>query len=218
MGSETYAEYAVAPAKTLAAKPQILSFVEAAAVGMAVRTAWSALFGPADLKQGQRVLIHGAAGGVGLVAVQLAKWKGAEVIGTCSAANVDLVRSLGADQVIDYNDTQFEKVVRDVDVVLDGVGEDIADRSWSVIKPGGILMFIIGRPSPEAAEAHGVRLARADVADAPPDFMQRAADLIAQGKLRLQVRQVFPLEDASKAHALSETRHGAGRIVLQVAD
>jgi NADPH:quinone reductase-like Zn-dependent oxidoreductase len=218
MGSGTYAEFAIAPATSLAPKPSRQSFDEAASVGMGTRTAWGTLFGVGDLQAGQRVLIHGAAGGVGIFAVQLAKWRGAEVIGTCSAANVELVRSFGADQVIDYNTTPFETVVSDVDVVLDTVGGDVPDRSWSVMKPGGVLTFITGRPSQEAAQAHGVRAARPVGSDTPSDFIRQVAELIEGGKLRPLVRQVFPLAEASKAHALSETRHGAGRIVLHVAN
>ena len=218
MGSGTYAEYAVAPAITVAAKPNNMSFDEAAAVGMGARTAWAALFGLADLQPGQRVLVHGAAGGVGVFGVQLAKSKGAEVIGTCSTRNVELVRSLGADQVIDYTTTAFETVVRDVDVVLDTVGGDTTDRSYSVLKPGGMLAFIAGRPAPGAAEQHGVRLARPAGADAAPGWIRRVAELIEAGHLRPLVRQVLALEDARKAHALSEAGHGAGRIVLRIAD
>jgi NADPH:quinone reductase-like Zn-dependent oxidoreductase len=218
MGEATYADYAVAPALSLATKPSSITFYEGAAVGMGARTAWGALLDLGDLRPGQRVLIHGAAGGVGVFAVQLAKAKGAEVIGTCSTANLELVRSLGADQVIDYTSTAFDTVVRDVDIVLDTVGGETTDRSYGVLKAGGLLAFIAGRPAPGVAEQHGVRLVRPTEEHAPPDFMRHIAQMIEAGMLRPLVRQVLPLADARKAHMLSETGHGAGRIVLRIAD
>jgi NADPH:quinone reductase-like Zn-dependent oxidoreductase len=219
IGRGTYAEYAIAPSASLAPKPAALTFGEAASVGLAARTAWGGLFNLGDLQPGQRLLVHGAAGGVGVHAVQLGKWRGAEVIGTASAANVDLVRSLGADTVIDYNATPFESVVEDADVVFATVGGDVIDRSWQVLKPGGILIPIAGRPpSEETAQQHGMRLARPGVTTAPPDVMARVADLLVAGTLRPVVRAVFPLEQARQAQELSETGHGRGHIVLQVRD
>jgi len=132
-------------ADSLAQKPHNISFDRAAAIPVGARTAWIALFSLADLQARQVVLVHGAAGGVGNYAVQLARWKGAHVIGTASMNNLDFVRTLGAETVVDYNTTPFETVARDVDVVVDTVGGETQERSWSLIKPGGILIAI-GHP------------------------------------------------------------------------
>ena len=151
-----YAEYVVVPAADVAFKPQTLDFVHSAALPHVTLTAWQALFEAADLAEGQTVLIHAAAGGVGHVAVQLAKLRGATVIGTASD-NIDFLRELEVDQAINYATTRFEDVVSDVDVVLDTVGGDTQERSWSVLKPGGILVSSVQPPSEEEAQAHGVR-------------------------------------------------------------
>ena len=146
-GGGGYAEYVAAPAADLVAKPGTMDDSQAAGLPLAALTAWQALFETTDLQAGQTVLIHAAAGGVGHIAVQLAKWKGARVIGTASARNEAFLRELGVDRVIDYNQTRFEDVAGDVDVVLDGVGGEIQERSWGVLKPGGMLASIRGRPS-----------------------------------------------------------------------
>ncbi|MSQ23006.1 MAG: NADP-dependent oxidoreductase [Chloroflexi bacterium] len=215
-GRGCYAEYALASAAALALKPANVSFDEAGSVGVGARTAWGGLFEVGGLQAGQRLLVHGAAGGVGIYAVQLGKWKGAEVVGTASAANFDLVRSLGADTVIDYNATRFETMVEDADMVFDTVGRETQERSWQVLKPGGILVAITGRPSEEMAQQHRVRLGRVGPTSAPPDVMQRIAELLEKGLLRTVIRKVFPLSEAREAQILSETGHGAGRIVLHV--
>ena len=151
-----YAEFAVVPDSAAAMRPRSLDHIHAAALPHVCLTAWQALIEEAKLAAGQTVLIHGAAGGLGHVAVQLAKVLGAWVIGTGSR-NIDFVRELGVDQAIDYSLTPFEDVVHDVDVVLDTVGGDTQDRSWGVLKPGGILVSVIQAPSQEAAAARGVR-------------------------------------------------------------
>ena len=156
-GSGTYAEYAIAAVTTLCPKPSNTSFDEAATIWVGALTAWNGLFNMGGLESGQSVLIHGGAGGVGLWAVQLARWKGAHVTATASMGNVDYVRSLGAETVIDYTKTKFESVARDMDVVLDTVGGDYIDRSWPVLKKGGILVTVAGRGAPEKAAQYGVR-------------------------------------------------------------
>jgi NADPH:quinone reductase-like Zn-dependent oxidoreductase len=216
-----YADYAVVPADSLAHKPRNLSFDQAASVPIGARTAWMALFSLADLQAGQRVLVHGAAGGVGNYVVQLARWKGAHVIGTASFNNIEFVRALGAEIVIDYNTTPFEQVAHDVDVVVDPIGGQTQDRSWSLIKPGGILVAIGHPPAEEMAAQHGVRTV-STVLDqrVPPRIstepLQEISGLIESGLLLPQVGKVFPLEEA--AQALSEAGHGRGRIVLHIAD
>jgi NADPH:quinone reductase-like Zn-dependent oxidoreductase len=218
-----YADYAVVPTGSLAHKPRNISFDQAASVPIGARTAWMALFNLADLQAGQQVLVHGAAGGVGNYAVQLARWKDAHVIGTASFTNLEFVRSLGADTVIDYKTTPFEQVAHDVDVVVDPIGGQTQDRSWPLIKPGGILVAI-GHPTAEdMAVQHGVRTA-STVLDqrVPPRFsnepLQEISGLIESGLLHPQVGKVFPLEEAAQAQALSETGHGRGRIVLHITD
>ena len=150
-GAGTYAEYAVAPEGTLAPKPAAVSFDQAATLAVGGVTAWAGLFGAADLEAGQRLLVHGGAGGVGSFAVQLGHWKGAHVIGTASAPNLDAMRALGADEVIDYAAARFEDVPHDLDVVFDTVGGEVTDRSWGVLRPGGILVVIAGMPDADTA-------------------------------------------------------------------
>jgi NADPH:quinone reductase-like Zn-dependent oxidoreductase len=211
-----YAQYAVAPASDVAAKPKSLDDVHAAAIPHATLTAWQALFGIADLTKGQTVLIHGAAGGVGHLAVQLAKWRGAKVIGTGSR-NLDFVRGLGVDEAIDYSTTPFENAVSNVDVVLDTVGGDTQQRSWQVLKPGGILVSIVQAPSEETAKAHGVRGAM--VFSSPPiaEVLTEVAALVDSGKIKPEVSAVLPLQEIRKAHQMVEAGHTRGKIVLQVA-
>ncbi len=213
------AEYVVAAATDIAAKPQSLDFIHAAALPHAILTAWQALIEAAQLEAGQTVLIHAAAGGVGHVAVQLAKTRGATVIGTTSQ-HTNLLHALGADQVIDYTATAFEDAVRDsvgaVDVVLDLVGGETQERSWAVIKPGGILVSAVQPPSEERAQAEGVRCYY--VASAPPigATLAEVAKLVDSGKIRPVVSAVLPLSDIRQAHELVEGRHTAGKVVLQV--
>jgi NADPH:quinone reductase-like Zn-dependent oxidoreductase len=173
------------------------------------------LFDAADLQPGQRVMIHAAGGGVGTFAVQLAKWKGAYVIGTASEKNHGFLRDLGADETIDYNKIRFEDVVRDVDVVFDTMAGETRDRSWQVLKKGGILVSILGPPSQEDAAKHGVRGAGVFVQANPAQLKEMAA-LVDGGKLRPIVDAVLPLAEAGRAHAMNETLHTRGKIVLRV--
>ena len=216
-----YAEYISVPAVQVALKPQSLDFLQAAALPHVAISAWRALMDTARLAIGQTVLIHGAAGGVGSVAVQLAKYLGARVIATASSNNLDYLRSLGADEVIDYTATRFEDVVNDVDVVLDligDMGDNTQSRSWQVLKPGGILVSLVQFPSPETAAAHAVRGAfvTADVCDT--QTLTEIGHLIEAGHIQPVASAVYSLADIRQAHAESESRHVRGKIVLQVAD
>jgi NADPH:quinone reductase-like Zn-dependent oxidoreductase len=211
-----YADYVVARTQHLALKPNLLDHIQAAAVPLASLTAWQSLFELAGLESGQTVLIHGAAGGVGHFAVQFAKWREAKVIGTASASNQDFLRELGADQVIDYTRTMFEKAVHDVDVVLDTIGGDTQQRSWQVLKKGGILVATLGVSSPEAAHRHGVRGEGVMVRPDASQLTQIAA-LIDAGDLKPAVTTILPLAEAQQAHELSQNGHVRGKIVLQVA-
>lgn len=211
-----YAEYIVVREEELALKPKTLDHVHAAAVPLAALTAWQALFEHGGLEAGQGVLIHAAAGGVGSFAVQLARWKGARVIGTASARHHEYLKDLGCDHVIDYTATRFEDVVRDVDVVLDTQAGETRARSWQVLKKDGILVTILGPgPTPEEAASHGVRsalfLVRGDAAQ-----LREIARLIDSGAVKVHVDAVFPLAEAGRAHALSATNHVRGKIVLKV--
>jgi NADPH:quinone reductase-like Zn-dependent oxidoreductase len=211
-----YAEYIAVRASELGHKPRSIDHVQASAIPLACLTAWQALFDAGGLKAGQRVLIHAAAGGVGTFAVQLAKWKGAHVVGTASERNHAFLRELGADEVIDYTKTNFEEVVRDVDVVLDTLAGQTRDRSWNVLKKDGILVSILGQPSPDDAAQRGVRAAGVFV---EPNQAQlgEIAKLVDSGKLRPIIETALPLAQAARAHEMNQTLHTRGKIVLQVA-
>ena len=209
----TYAEYLVVAADILAAKPHSLSHAEAAAVPVAATTAWQALFEYANLRAGQRVLVHGAAGGVGHLAVQLAHWKGAHVIGTASARNEEFLKGLGVNEFIDYENTAFEQVLHNLDVVFDTVGGETAARSWPVLKPGGFFVSSVGAANEEQAQAHRARSANFQVS---PDAGQLAqlALLLDEGRLKISLQQTFPLAEAAAAQALGRQGHVRGKLVL----
>jgi NADPH:quinone reductase-like Zn-dependent oxidoreductase len=219
-----YAEYVTAPASDIAHKPRSLDHIQAAALPVAALTAWQALFDAGELSAGQKVLIHAAAGGVGHIAVQLAKWKGAYVIGTASGPNENFLRKIGVDEFINYRKTRFESVVQDVDVVLESVNRDIAveavpgetlERSWGVLKKNGVLVSICATPSSETADAYGVRAKRVHM---QPSAMQltEIAKLVDAGHVKPIINTVLPLKEAREAHRLSQKGHTRGKIVLQV--
>lgn len=210
-----YAQFAIVEEAEAAAMPAALDFVRAGATPLTSLTAWQCLFDVAKLEKGQTVLVHGAAGGVGHFAVQLAKWKGATVIATASADQAEFVKGLGADRVIDYKAVKFEDAVKDVDVVLDAVGGDTTDRSAAVLKKGGILVSIAGDPTPAKFEERGARVAMHLV---EPNGKQLAqiAKLVETGAVKPHVSMQLPLSEAAKAHTQSETGHNRGKIVLTV--
>ena len=212
-----YAEYTAAPVEKLAPKPKALNFDEAAAIPIGATTAWQGIFDHGGLQAGQRVLIQGAAGGVGLFAVQFARWKGAHVIGTTSTANVNFVRSLGAETVIDYTSTPVEQVVHDVDLVFDTVGGNTLESSLRVLKRGGTLVTIAGQPPEEKVRERGVRVASL-AAQVSSDLLQTFAQLIDEGQIKVFIAEKFPLSQAQQAHERSQSGHGRGRIVLSIAD
>jgi NADPH:quinone reductase-like Zn-dependent oxidoreductase len=213
----TYAQYVTADVSALAPKPQTADFVTAAALPLVSIVSWQTLFDTAGLQPGQTVLVHGASGGVGHIAVQLVKWKGAKVIGTASAKNADFLRDLGVDEVIDYHKTRFEDAAHNVDVVLDLIGGDTQQRSYDVLKKGGIMVSTVGIKNPALAEKYGVRavgfMARPDGGE-----LKQIADLVDQGKLRVTVTEVLPMKDAAKAHEQSQSGHVRGKIVLKASD
>lgn len=211
----TCAEYAAIRESELAHKPQTISHVEAATLPLAGIAAWESIVTTAQVSAGQRVLVHAASGGVGSIAVQLAKARGAYVIATTSEKNRALVQSIGADEVIDYRTQKFQDVVRDVDAVLDTIGGEVQEASWSVLKPGGILVSIISTPPEEKAEALGVRSAFLFIQSSAA-ILAQLAELVERGKLRPLVGAEFALKDIAKAHALSQSRHAAGKIAVYV--
>jgi len=212
-----YAEYAVVPAEEAAHRPHSLDDVLAAAVPLAATTAWQALFCKGRLLAGQSVLIHGAAGGVGGFAVQFAKAKGARVIATTGSEHQDYVRSLGADEVVNYELFHFESVVHGVDMVLDTIGGETQQNSWQVLKAGGILVSTLSASSPPPGTALGVRSASLV---ARPNTAQLAeiGKWIDAGQVKVSLQTVLPLAEARQAQALSQCGHTQGKIVLQVAD
>lgn len=212
-----YAEYVAAPQTDLSLKPKNIDFVEAAAYPLVALTAWQALFEAGNLSGGERLLIQGAAGGVGHVAVQIAKWKGAHVIGTGSTNNVDFLRELGVDEVVNYTTTRFEDVVAPVDIVLNCIGNpEIINRSLNVIKAGGRFVSIAG--GADQAEAEKRQIKASGILVRPVEsHLDAIADLIQQGKLKMVVTKVFDLKDMDKAHAFAESRElRRGKIVLKV--
>jgi NADPH:quinone reductase-like Zn-dependent oxidoreductase len=212
-----WAEYVTVKQWEVAAKPRSLTFAEAAAVPMCALTAWQALVSVAHLQPGQTVLIHGGSGGVGSFAIQIAKARGARVIATASTANQDLLKQLGADVAVDYTKTKFEDVAKDVDAVLDPIGRETLARSYSVVKKGGIVLDLVGRPDPSELEKHEIRGAAIWVRPDAKDLTE-IADLIDAGKIKPMVTQVLPLSEAIAAQRQAETHHTRGKIVLRIAD
>jgi NADPH:quinone reductase-like Zn-dependent oxidoreductase len=211
------AEYVVVQAADLAPRPRSLDHVHAAAVPLSALTAWQALFIHAGLAAGQRVLIHGAAGGVGAYAVQLARWRGADVSATASSRHHDFLREMGAETVVDYRTTRFEEVLRDVDVVLDTIGGDTLERSWRVLRRGGTLVSVAAPTPPEPARDAGVR-GIFFIVEPSRDQLIEIARLIDSGQIRPVLAAVLPLAQAREAFERGLAGHVQGKIVLRVDD
>lgn len=211
----TAAELVAVRAEDLAPKPRSLDHTHAAAVPLAALTAWQGLFDHAGLAKGQSVVIHGAAGGVGTYAVQLARWRGARVIATAAHEDAGTLRQLGADDVIDYKAERFEDRAGKVDVVFDAVGGETRTRSWQVLRPGGTLVTL---PAPIPTEEAKGREARGIFFVVKPSRTQLAAiaHLIDDGRVRVLLSEVFPLERAREAFEHGAHAHKPGKIVLQV--
>jgi NADPH:quinone reductase-like Zn-dependent oxidoreductase len=211
-----YAEYVIVKENEASRKPNTLDPISAAAVPLAGLTAWQGLFQHGGLKSQQRVLIHAGSGGVGHFAIQFAKARGAHVITTVSGQGVDFVRKLGADEVIDYKKQPFENEVKDVDMVFDLIGGETQNRSWSVLKKGGILVSTLSPPSQETAAAHGVRAMRY-TAEISGSELGEIATLIDAGKVKPFVSKTFALKDAISALQSVEQGHTQGKVVLTIA-
>jgi len=214
--SGAYAEYAQPFAKMMAHKPNTLNFIEAASAPIVTVTAWQMLFDYARVTAGQTVLIHGAAGNVGAYAVQMAKQVGAHVVASASSADLDYVRSLGAETVVDYKKQRFEDYVTGVDAVLDTVGGDTQQRSLQVLKPGGILVSVVSPVSEEVQKRFGIRAAYFYV-DVTTARLKKITELFDSGQISTAVGAVLPLEEARVAHELlAGAPHKRGKIVLSV--
>jgi NADPH:quinone reductase-like Zn-dependent oxidoreductase len=215
IGGGGYAEKAVLDQQALARKPPTIDHAHAAAIPLAGTTAWQGLFRHGQLKSGQSVLIHGGSGGVGHFAVQFAKAKGARVLTTVSTDNVDFARRLGADVVIDYKTQRFEEHARDLDMVFDLIDGETRERSWPLLKRGGVLVSTLTEPSQEKAAQHGVRALRYTV-EADGGELTEIVGLVASGKVKPHLQKTFPLEEA--AQAMNEVEHGSsvGKIVLSL--
>jgi NADPH:quinone reductase-like Zn-dependent oxidoreductase len=215
--ASAYAEYVTAPSRQFAKKPANLSYAEAAAVPLAGLTAWQILTAAADVQPGQRVLITAAAGGVGHLAVQFAKALGAYVTGTASAGKHEWLRELGADELVDYQNTAVDEAVADIDVVVDLIGsETTLDQAIKVLKPGGRLVAVPSGTSAELvskAKAAGVR-ATGFLVEPDGHALGEIARLIEAGKVRVEVEQVYPLAEAAKAHERMESGRTRGKLVL----
>jgi NADPH:quinone reductase-like Zn-dependent oxidoreductase len=211
-GIGTWCERIALPEAEAVPFPDSLPFEQAASLPLAGISAWIAIVQMANVTPGMRVLIHAAAGGVGSLAVQLARIRGAEVIATCSQANVDYVRSLGA-EAIAYDTTAFEDVVRDVDLVLDVVGGDVHRRSYRVLKRGGTIVCLLAAPFDDLGAQYGVKVMVAQVLS-DPAALKRIITLVAGGELRPRVEHVLPLSDFARAQEMSQTGHARGKTVL----
>jgi NADPH:quinone reductase-like Zn-dependent oxidoreductase len=217
--SGSYAEYAVVPVDSLARKPLSMTFEEAAGVPIAGETAYRALHEVAQIKPGQTVLIHGAAGGVGSAGVQIAKAAGARVIGTASANNADFLRSLGAQQAIDYRKQKFEDVVKKVDVVFNTADKETNDRSIAVVREGGMLVSIVGMPDAIACGVAKIRCGT-PIRNGPTnaELLARVGELADAGKFKVHVDQVYSMEEAEKAWEKSRGGHARGKLIIRVSE
>jgi NADPH:quinone reductase-like Zn-dependent oxidoreductase len=211
----SFAEYALVPLKDLVKKPRSLDFKIAASLPMPALTAWQAIIDTAEAKPGMRFLIHGASGGVGSFAAQIARWKDAEVAATASEPSFDYLRSIGVDPIIDYRRERFEEKLRDIDVVLDPLGGDTQARSWSVLKRGGMLINLIGEIDEEAASRAGVRAVDFGMEYDVEDLEQIAA-LVESGAIRPHISKVLPLDQAKQAMDLNQQGKSHGKIVLEI--
>jgi NADPH:quinone reductase-like Zn-dependent oxidoreductase len=211
-GSGSYAEYALAPAKAVAAKPRHLSFEEAAGLPIVGETAWRAMVTVANVQPGQKVLIQGGAGGVGSSAVQIAKARGAWVVATASPDHADFVRHLGAEEVIDYHSVRFEDQVHDMDVVLNTVDADTGVRSIKVVKPGGVLVSVVGPPPADQCAAAKIRC---DITGSVNgEKLGQVTDLADRGQLTVHIDRKMRLDQAAEAWQLSKEGHIGGKIIL----
>ena len=209
-----YAEYIVVSENEIAAKPKTLDWRKSAAVPLVTLTAWQALKDIGAVKQGDRILIHAGAGGVGIAAIQLAKQAGATVYTTSSPRNIEFLKELGADEVIDYTQKDFSRL-ENLDIVFDTMGGEILEKSWATLKKGGSLVSVAEVPDEELATRHEVQASFCFV-QANPEQLSKISNLIDSGNIKVEVDSVFQLEDVTQAHEKSESGHTRGKIVIQI--
>jgi len=214
-GVGTWAEQIVLPADLAVAIPDALSFVDAAALPLAGLSAWIPLVTAAQVGPGMRVLVHAGAGGVGTLAVQIARVRGAEVAATCSARNVEFVRALGASEVIAYDQAAFEDRLSDIDVVFDTVGGDVHARSYAVLKKGGTMVCLSAEPFEDRSEEFGVQVKKAMV-QPEPEALAALVALVADGRIRTVVEHVMPFAEFAAAQVHSEGGHARGKTVIEI--
>ena len=212
-GAGTWSQKIALPASLAVPIPPSISYEQAASLPLAGVSAWVGLVQTADVKPGMRVLIHAAAGGVGSMAVQIARLRGATVIATCSKHNVDFVRALGAQEVFAYDQTAFEEHARDIDLVFDVIGGDVHRRSYPALKRGGTIVALAAAPFKDQSARWGVKLATPQVLP-DPTALAEIVKLVAAGALKPCVEYVLPISDFAKAHQMSETGHARGKTVL----
>jgi NADPH:quinone reductase-like Zn-dependent oxidoreductase len=214
-GQGSFAEFTPVKAESLARKPHNVDFITAAALPLTAVSAYQALADTLHVGQGQRVLIHGGAGGIGAMAIQLAKHLGAYVATTVSTGDTEYARELGADQVIDYTSQKFEEVVRDMDAVYDTVGSDTYARSFTVLKQDGQIVSMLEQPNQELMRTHGVTATHQSTI-LTPERLAKVADLADQGVLKVTIDKVFPLEQAAEALEYLRSGHHRGKVVIKV--
>jgi NADPH:quinone reductase-like Zn-dependent oxidoreductase len=214
-GQGTFVDQIALPEANAAIVPDPVSFTEAAALPLAGTSAWIPLVDIARIEEGMRVLIHAGSGGVGSLAVQIARARGAHVIATCSQRNVDFVKSLGANEVIAYDRTPFETAVRDLDVVFDTMGGEVHDKSYKVLKRGGLMVCLSAEPFTDRGAEHGVTVKQAPILPRR-DILDALLKMVADGSMRVPIEATLPFPDFRRAHELSQTGRVRGKIVLAI--
>ena len=214
-GSGSFAEYALAPAQNVAKKPKNISYEEAAGLPLAGVSATQALLENINLKKGQKILIHGGAGGIGSFAIQLAKYLGAYVYATASAKDTKYVKGLGADNVIDYKSQKFEDIAKDCDAVFDPIGGETYTRSFDVLKKSGVVVSMAEQPNKELMEKYGVQAVN-QFTQPNRERLDKLVGLVEQGTVKVHIDKTFSLDEASEALSYMETGHPKGKVVLQV--
>jgi alcohol dehydrogenase len=214
-GQGSYAEFTPVKVEQVALKPKNLDFVTAAAIPLAAASAYQAIAEHINLQSGQKVLIHGGAGGIGVFAIQLAKNLGAHIATTVSTEDAEFVKSLGADEVIDYKNQKFEEVLKDYDAVFDTVGGETNKKSYQVLKSGGILVSMVDQPDEELVKKYSVTYVQ-QMTHTNSDKLSKLAELVDQGKLKVTVAKVFPLDQASEALGYLQNGHPKGKVVIKI--
>lgn len=214
-GSGTFAEYALVPSQNIAKKPKNVSHQEAAGLPLAGVSAFQALLETINLKKGQKILIHGGAGGIGSFAIQLAKYLGAYVYTTISMEDVAYVKELGADEIIDYKSQKFEDIAKDCDAVFDTAGGETYNRSFNVLKKGGVILSMAEQPNTELMEKYGVQ-AIYQFTQPTREKLEKLAALVERGAVKVHIDKIFRLDETAEALSYLETDHSKGKVVLQI--